>query len=129
MIDRPICDLDQADGPVGAYRTLDGSQAIKPGSVAESAIWYRITTADDDVMPPPDANKRPLTDGEKEIIEATGLKKGLSTLGSGHSFRHKCPLCPRFTASGGAISRLIDWCSGHLRRKGSRRVPPQTAAP
>ena len=34
--------LDQADGPDGAYRTLDDSQAIKPGSIAESAVWQRI---------------------------------------------------------------------------------------
>ena len=61
--------LDQADGPVGAYRTLDGSQAIKPGSLADSAIWYRLTTESDDVMPPPDSNKLPLNAGQKAIIK------------------------------------------------------------
>jgi hypothetical protein len=61
--------LDQADGPEGAYRTLDGSQAIKPGSLADSQVWYRLTTEDDDRMPPPDSSKKPLTDGEKRIIK------------------------------------------------------------
>ena len=61
--------LDRAEGPDGAYRELDGSQAIKPGSIADSAIWYRLTTEDDDGMPPPDSSKRPLTDRRKAIIK------------------------------------------------------------
>ena len=61
--------LDQAEGSEGAYRTLDGSQAIKPGSIADSALWYRITAEDDDVMPPPDSAKQPLNAGEKDILK------------------------------------------------------------
>ncbi|MDP6558123.1 MAG: DUF1553 domain-containing protein [Pirellulaceae bacterium] len=61
--------LDQANGPEGAYRTLDESRAIKPGSIEDSALWYRITTEDDDVMPPPDSSKQPLTADEKAIIK------------------------------------------------------------
>jgi hypothetical protein len=61
--------LDQANGPDGAYRTLDESAAIKPGSSAESALWQRITSTDDDRMPPPDSSKKPLTAGEQEIIK------------------------------------------------------------
>ena len=60
--------LDLAGGPDGAYRTLDDSQAIKPGSIEDSAIWYRITSEDDDAMPPPDSSKQPLNDREKDII-------------------------------------------------------------
>ncbi len=61
--------LDQADGPVGAYRESGGVQAIKPGSIEESAIWYRLTTEDDDAMPPPDSNKKPLSDAQKNVIK------------------------------------------------------------
>lgn len=61
--------LDQADGPEGAYRALDDSRAIKPGSLADSALWYRITTDSDEVMPPLDADKRALTASEKDIIK------------------------------------------------------------
>ncbi|MFV1981077.1 MAG: PSD1 and planctomycete cytochrome C domain-containing protein, partial [Rhodothermia bacterium] len=61
--------LDQAEGPEGAHRTLDGSQAIKPGSIADSEVWYRLTTEDDDRMPPPDSSKKPLTAGEKRVIK------------------------------------------------------------
>ena len=51
--------LDRATGVDGAYRTRDGSTAIKPGSLAKSELWYRINTNDpDDIMPPPKARKR-----------------------------------------------------------------------
>ena len=55
--------LDQAKGPAGAY------QAIEPGSIEDSELWSRITSEDDDVMPPPDSNKKPLTANEKQIIK------------------------------------------------------------
>ncbi|MFP6874885.1 MAG: PSD1 and planctomycete cytochrome C domain-containing protein [Verrucomicrobiales bacterium] len=62
--------LDRADGPDGAYRTHDSSTAIKPGSIAESALWHRITAKDvDDVMPPPKAHKKPLSKGEQELVK------------------------------------------------------------
>ena len=61
--------LDQADGPEGAYRELYGSQAVKPGALEGSELWRRITSDDDDVMPPADSSKKPLSAGEKNIIK------------------------------------------------------------
>ena len=62
--------LDQARGAEGAYRTHDGSTAIAPGSIADSAIWERITSEDpDEVMPPPSAKKNPLSAREKDLIK------------------------------------------------------------
>lgn len=60
--------LDQSDGPEGAYRILDGIQPIKPGSLEESEVWVRVSSEDDDVMPPPDSGKKPLTEVQKETI-------------------------------------------------------------
>ena len=61
--------LDRADGDDGAYRTLDDSTAIKPGSPTDSVVWNRITSEDpDQVMPPPDSHKKPLSPGEKQQI-------------------------------------------------------------
>ena len=63
--------LDQADGVDGAYRTHDGVTAIKPGSIKDIELWYRITTDDaDDVMPPPKAHKKPLSKEEQAIIKS-----------------------------------------------------------
>jgi hypothetical protein len=62
--------LDQADGPDGAYRTHDDVTAIKPGSLEDSELWYRITTDDpDDLMPPAKAHKKPLTKEEQSVIK------------------------------------------------------------
>ena len=61
--------LDRADGPEGAYRAHDGATAIKPGSIAQSALWDRITTDDvDDLMPPLKARKPPLSKAEKGLL-------------------------------------------------------------
>ncbi len=63
--------LDQADGADGAYRTRDGITAIKPGSIKDSELWYRITTDDtDDLMPPAKSHKKPLTKDEQAIIKS-----------------------------------------------------------
>jgi hypothetical protein len=62
--------LDRADGEDGAYRIHDGSTAIKPGSIAESNLWHRISTQDiDDVMPPPKAHKKPLSREEQGLFK------------------------------------------------------------
>ena len=62
--------LDQADGPDGAYRTHDDVTAVKPGSLEDSELWYRITTDDpDDFMPPENAHKKPLNKEEQAVIK------------------------------------------------------------
>lgn len=62
--------LDFSEGEDGAYRLHKGSTGIKPGSPNESEVWYRLITDDEDeVMPPPDAHKKPLTTREKELIK------------------------------------------------------------
>ena len=62
--------LDLSDGADGAYRNNDGTIAIKPESIEDSEIWHRIISDDpDEVMPPPDSNKKPLTNKEKKLIE------------------------------------------------------------
>ena len=63
--------LDRADGVEGAYRTHEGTTAIKPRSIKGSELWRRITSNDaDTVMPPPDSQKKPLTKEEQAIIRS-----------------------------------------------------------
>jgi hypothetical protein len=63
--------LDRADGTEGAYRTRKELAAIKPGSLKDSALWYRITTTDvDERMPPAEAHKKPLSKKEQAIIKS-----------------------------------------------------------
>ena len=62
--------LDRATGSDGAYRTRGGAAAIQPGSRDDSELWYRITTSDaDDVMPPPESGKEPLSAEEQQIFK------------------------------------------------------------
>ncbi len=56
--------LDRADSEGGAHES-----AIVPGSSEDSELFARIISNDPDtIMPPPDSHKKPLTDGEKELI-------------------------------------------------------------
>ena len=62
--------LDVADGPHGAYRTHDEITSIKPGSLDDSELWYRITTDDEeDLMPPKKAHKKALTKKEQQLFK------------------------------------------------------------
>ncbi len=59
--------FDKTDGPEGAYRSRKGVAAIQPGSPEQSSLWQRLVTSDpEEIMPPPDAGKKPLTAEEKE---------------------------------------------------------------
>ena len=63
--------LDISEGSDGAYREKDGIFALKPGSLDDSELWHRIISEDsEEVMPPPEANKKLLTVKEKELIKA-----------------------------------------------------------
>src|SRR4051812_34295915 len=56
------------DTAEGAMAEKDGVQAVKPGDLAGSEAWRRITTDDpEEIMPPPKAQKT-LTAAEKETI-------------------------------------------------------------
>ena len=58
------------DQPESAYAERNGFIAIKPGDPANSEVWLRLTSKDEDeVMPPPDAHSRP-TEAQKQKIKA-----------------------------------------------------------
>ena len=62
--------LDTGDGAQGAYRTIDGVTAIKPKALSNSELWKRLITDDsEDVMPPTDSHKKPLSEAQKKIIK------------------------------------------------------------
>ena len=57
------------DVPEGAFAVNEhGRQAIKPGDVAQSELWRRVTAIDpDEVMPPPETHKS-VTSAERSLI-------------------------------------------------------------
>lgn len=59
------------DDPASAFAARPDGAAIVPGNPGASELWKRITTTDPVLaMPPPGANKRPLSDDEKALIRA-----------------------------------------------------------
>lgn len=64
----------KADLRLDSFETATASRgdrdpAIVPGDLEASPLWHRITSHDpDEVMPPPESNKRPISPEEREII-------------------------------------------------------------
>ncbi len=57
------------DQQASATAERDGTAAIVPGDSASSELWLRISSDDPEfVMPPPDSNRRPLSDEERDIL-------------------------------------------------------------
>lgn len=57
--------LDTAEG---AYADHNGTVAVKPGDLAASELWNRITSGDAEVMMPPPESKKTLTDAQKDTL-------------------------------------------------------------
>ena len=69
---RPICGWIQRKV---RYADHDGSVAVKPGDLAGSELWNRVTSSDTEVVMPPPESKKSLTDGGKgnpEALDRTG---------------------------------------------------------
>lgn len=53
----------------GATAERDGIRALVPGNPAKSELWQRIVSPhDDEIMPPPEAHKPPLTAAQRDLI-------------------------------------------------------------
>ena len=59
------------DEPESALAERDGVRALVPGDPGASDVWQRITSTDpEEVMPPPGAKKRALSDDELAILRS-----------------------------------------------------------
>ena len=57
------------DVEANAKADLGGYHAIAPGDLEDSEVWQRITSEDpDELMPPPDSHRKPLTPKERDAI-------------------------------------------------------------
>lgn len=108
--------LDRFDGSEGSLKW-----AMEPGDGNKSRIIARITSDDpDEVMPPPDSHKEPLTENEKELI-----RRWIEEGGQYESFwAFIPPVLPLLSDDlpGAPIDRLVRVA---LREKG---LAPSTAA-
>lgn len=61
--------LDTSAGDLSPFSQRDGYYVIKPGDPDASEFWKRLSTDEPALqMPPPDSEKKPLTDAQKELI-------------------------------------------------------------
>ena len=58
------------DTPEGAYAERNDLRAVVPGRLDDSELWHRIVSNDpEEVMPPPDSHKPPLTAAQRDLIK------------------------------------------------------------
>ena len=58
------------DTPEGAFAERNDLRAVVAGKVEDSELWHRIVSTDpDEVMPPPDSHKSPLTPAQRTLIK------------------------------------------------------------
>ena len=58
------------DEPESATADRDGVRALVPGNLAASELWQRIISPhDDEVMPPPESNKPPLSAEQRALLK------------------------------------------------------------
>ncbi|MHB8970134.1 MAG: PSD1 and planctomycete cytochrome C domain-containing protein [Pirellulaceae bacterium] len=53
----------------GATADLDGTRAIVPGDLANSELWVRVTSEDEDEVMPPPVSHKSLNDAEKSLLK------------------------------------------------------------
>lgn len=56
------------DTPEGALKSHDGPAAIVPGKPDESEVWKRVTTDDADLLMPPPASHKKLSESQKQTL-------------------------------------------------------------
>ncbi|GAB3954509.1 DUF1553 domain-containing protein [Spirosoma harenae] len=61
-------ELATREGALAALKKAKGKHAIVPGDLADSEVYHRIITTDEQEMMPPKASNRVLTDYEKAIL-------------------------------------------------------------
>lgn len=61
--------FDTTDDKEGPFQDHGDYQVITPYDLNRSAIWKRLTTDDpDEMMPPPDSHKKPLSTAQKDLM-------------------------------------------------------------
>jgi hypothetical protein len=69
--------LNVPDGEFGALTRRNDRNIIQPGKPDDSELWYRITTDDeDDLMPPEDSHKKPLSTEQRTRIKQWIIEGG-----------------------------------------------------
>jgi len=100
--------LDVADGAEGAHTARDEWTPIKPGDLAGSEVWRRVTSEDEvEVMPPPESGKHALSAGEKALFKGW-IEQGAAYQPHWSFEAPKRPVVPGAAGTGAAGGHVID---------------------
>ncbi len=111
--------LDLRDSAVG--------RVIVPGDAEASELWKRITSDDvDDIMPPPHAKKRPLSEGERDALRR--WIDGGAEYETHWSFVTPAAVAPPDDASGWARTDIDRFVAARLAERGMAPSPPADRA-
>ncbi len=110
------------DDESAAKSTRDGMTALVPGDLAKSEVWQRlISTDEDEVMPPPDSHRKPLTEAERDRVKRW-IEEG-AVWGRHWSFEK--PVRPAVPA--GAEHPIDAFVRARLKEEGLSPAPPAPA--
>lgn len=102
----------------GATADRDGSRGIVPGDLSQSALWRRITSSDpDEVMPPPQSKKPPLSAAQRAILKAW-IEAGATYQ------RHWSFEPPKEAAVPAGVHPIDHFIEAKLKEKGLALSPP-----
>jgi hypothetical protein len=102
----------------GATADRDGSRAIVPADLSQSALWERINSTDPDVvMPPPQSKKPPLSQVQRDVLKAW-IEQGASYQ------RHWSFEPPKKVAVAAGVHPIDQFIDARLKEKGLALSPP-----
>lgn len=116
--------LDIADGDLSPFAARDGLHVIKPGDPDSSELWKRLITDDPSLqMPPPDSEKMPLSDAQRELVRRWILQG--AAFEKFWSFEPPRPqILPSVGNSGWVANRIDQFVLATLEKKRMKPQPP-----
>jgi len=114
-------------GPDPSHRKADlrlddeaaAKAALSPGDLAQSEVWQRIISTDEDeLMPPPDSHRKPLTEAERDRVKRW-IEEGAVW---GKHWAFEKPVRP--TVPAGADHPIDAFVRAKLKEEGLSPAPP-----
>ncbi|MHC5210664.1 MAG: DUF1553 domain-containing protein [Planctomycetota bacterium] len=116
------------DVPEGATADRGGYAAVVPGDLSASELWARINSDDpEEVMPPPDAKKRPLTEQDRQTL-ARWITGGAAYETHWSFVAPQAPDVPAVSAGSWPRGPLDAFVLARMEAAGVQPSPPADAA-
>lgn len=115
--------LDSPNTSEGPFHPRDGLPIMQPGDPEASAIWYRLTTEDEDkVMPPKGSHKQPLTEVQRQLVKRW-ISEGAEYEDFWAFVAPQAPVVPKTHDSAWCINRIDRFVMTRLEKDGFKPQP------